>query len=788
MEQEELERNRNAVAAAAADVGEISSVETRDETLVGEASSDSLVTRSQVSKTGQLVRRTVLQNGRQVSVEEREEPASDNGAAARQLQQPQKRSRVYQIPSPFGIVEEPVATHGDSGRQSAAGGSRDDDKQAASPGRYSVEITDVTDEYAQLEKDRTVILPDSSDQVDDPLPEPVDEVVEIQEILDDMLPVSSVDQTQPDDDKLAASIVEVTEEEQTDIRETLVRQPSILHETLHEEVEEETDEATDKESLITELPSEPVAAPTTETEGGEIDWNILPEVDRHFEECFAGELANDQPVVSDEDDDKSTSSSSTSGSTDTTHLGSTSNSLEEVEVSVQPTPTSIQPEETLPVVEAETAPTNLAEKLSHNLLEDALKESISTTAQPETISEAVEQQPVVVLQEVQSSIPQIESIQLEKSPETDPVAVLPDDNIKPVDDPLLSSPSETVHPEVLVQEEIKVETITQPDQVVEREIVKSTPEVPELQDLITIDREKTEKYQSSESSDSSESEEEKQVIQLAEKVVDILPDIVNQLVKVEHSLVEEVSNKMDREEDGGDDAMEHRGSVAPTLGENTPGPPPPDGDAERELLEHVVRLAVSTAHPAMEGASVEDDEQTAQQAELNIQWQEIQSLLADRLDQLRQDASSSTHSSTVRYLATVTQVTVEESVEERIVKLQDNLAALKTAVQSREVVVIQRIVITIVRTVTEWLETIEYRVYTIKQTKSMERRTEQIQSLSEQVRVVEESLHTVKIGLLHFINFLYLKKYKSNILIQLFFISSKKLQKWRWRWSTKRRS
>ena len=735
MEQEELERNRNA-AVAASDVGEMT-VETRDEPLVGDASGDALVTRSQVPKTGQLVRRTVLQNGRQVSVEEREEPASDDGAAARQLQQPLKRSRVSQIPSPFGIVEEPIATHDNKadGRQ-AAGGSRDD-KANASPGRHSVEITDVTDEYAQSGEDQqAATLPESSDQVDKAQPEPVDEVVEIQEILDDVLPVSSGDITPPDDNKLAASVVEVTEEfEQTVVRETLVRQPSILRETLHEEVEDEAEaEATDKEPPITELPA---ASATTEAEGGEIDWNILPEVDRHFEECFAGELANDQPVVSDEDDDKSSfSSSSTSGSstsTDTTHLGSTTNSMEEVEVSAQPTPTSIQPEEMLPVVEAETS-ANLAEKLSHDVLEDALKESVSIPSQTEIVSEP-EEQPVAELQEMQSSIPQ--SIQLEKSPETDLVVVLPDDKNEPLDESLSSqSPTETVKPE-----EIKVEAITQPDQLVEQEIVQFIPEVTKSRNLI-VDREDI-KQQSSESSESS-SDEEEQVIQLAEKVVDILPDIVDQLVKVEQSLVESVVNqeepkKMDREED----AMEHRGSVAPTLGENSPGPPPPDGDAERALLEQVVRLAVSTAHPAMEAAVEEGEEQTAQQAELNIQWQEIQSLLADRLDQLRQDASSSTHSSTVRYLATVTQVTVEESVEERIVKLQDNLAALRTAVQSREVVVIQRIVITIVRTVTEWLETIEYRVYTIKQTKSMERRTEQIQSLSEQVRVVEESLHTV---------------------------------------------
>lgn len=234
------------------------------------------------------------------------------------------------------------------------------------------------------------------------------------------------------------------------------------------------------------------------------------------------------------------------------------------------------------------------------------------------------------------------------------------------------------------------------------------------------------------------------VVEMGEKILEILPDIVEQLSNIE-TLIEDVENNDDplersqsQEEEStkerGDEwntLTEHRESVAPTLGDNTTGPPVDDV----QMMEQVARLVSDRVAMG----------QAAQQKELDVEWQEIQNLLDSRLsDQVRQSANSSTQTSSVRYLATVTQVTVHETVEERTVKLNDNLAALKTAVQRREVVVIQQIVITIVRTVTEWLETIEYRVCTIKQTKSMERRTEQIKSLSEEVRVVEESLNTLE--------------------------------------------
>lgn len=133
------------------------------------------------------------------------------------------------------------------------------------------------------------------------------------------------------------------------------------------------------------------------------------------------------------------------------------------------------------------------------------------------------------------------------------------------------------------------------------------------------------------------------------------------------------------------------------------------------------------------------------QNDMMVQWKDIENMLAQRLDHLnRIRIHPTTQTSSVRYLATTTQITVNESVEERVVQLRDNLTTLKTAVMRKEVRVIQHVIITIVRTVTHWLETIEYRVYTIKQTDSIDRRIEEIHGLNEEIRIVEENLQTLK--------------------------------------------
>lgn len=59
------------------------------------------VTQSTVQKTAQVIRRTVFQNGRKISVEEQVQP---NESAAAISEQPSKRrtARPTQVPSPFG--------------------------------------------------------------------------------------------------------------------------------------------------------------------------------------------------------------------------------------------------------------------------------------------------------------------------------------------------------------------------------------------------------------------------------------------------------------------------------------------------------------------------------------------------------------------------------------------------------------------------------------------------------------------------------------------------------------
>lgn len=232
-----------------------------------------------------------------------------------------------------------------------------------------------------------------------------------------------------------------------------------------------------------------------------------------------------------------------------------------------------------------------------------------------------------------------------------------------------------------------------------------------------------------ERTESSEKEQdEASIVEIGVAVQSVLPGIIDQMVNIENLLADEADasgeaaqtqeeERMKEREDALGSLMEPRETVAPTLGENTTGPPSDSLLNAERSLEH-------------------------QLEELSTQWQEIQELLGQRGGDATAEAS--TQSSSVRYLATVTQVTVNETTEERVVKLNDNLAALQTAVRRREVVVIQRIVITIVRTVSEWLETIEYRICTVKQTNNIERRTELIQSLNEEVRIIEETLETLE--------------------------------------------
>ena len=232
---------------------------------------------------------------------------------------------------------------------------------------------------------------------------------------------------------------------------------------------------------------------------------------------------------------------------------------------------------------------------------------------------------------------------------------------------------------------------------------------------------------------------------LGQRILSMLPETVEKLATLElrlHDNTTQAEGSLQEIQPAHGDASEedqlnlprrevvtehilHRESESPTLGENTTGPPTDETAGADAFSDTTAKLVIS------------------QQREVEKQWQQVQQLLSSRLEQLER-AESTAQTSRIRFLATVTHTMVTESVEERIVQLQDNFNTLRTAISSRETVVIQRIIITIVRTVTEWLETIEYRICTIKQTKSIERKIEECKSLQEEVRVVEENLQQLE--------------------------------------------
>ncbi|ERL91660.1 hypothetical protein D910_08988 [Dendroctonus ponderosae] len=95
-------------------------------------------------------------------------------------------------------------------------------------------------------------------------------------------------------------------------------------------------------------------------------------------------------------------------------------------------------------------------------------------------------------------------------------------------------------------------------------------------------------------------------------------------------------------------------------------------------------------------------------SEVDIRWTQAQTL--ERMRNL-QNAQKTTHLSSVLYLATLNEIIVDESVEQRKINVEENISSLKEAVQRADVNMIQQSVITTVETITTWLETIEYRIY-----------------------------------------------------------------------------
>jgi len=703
------------------------------------------ITQSTVQKTAQVIRRTVFQNGREISVEEQVQP---NEPAAPISEQASKRRAVRptQVPSPFGVVEEPTYPEEYEAQQA---------KESS-----SVEITDVTDHYIGIQS--------ATDEAVGGTPPVTDQIMEIHEVIE----VVQVVEEKP----LGSNdIVEVSHDPVADDH-PIQRQPSQLFETLHENEEDEMDHKEEDPTLLNILEEKvtiQVAYQEPQLSSSEIQ--MLPRDEQ---------IQDDKKTLS----RASSTSSDSSVSTGITiiepegiHQDAAQTMLEDTTVinnqeadleAAKPIYTDTQqmddkttsnegPSEVAKIV---ITTTSLGQELSatSNLPEEEFCQAEQIT---ETASPATNESPSDVIHVLMTTT----SPEQEQSISSN----LPDEKLGPANqdtevlspttqEPIIENTEIKFVPESVELEEDQVQTTPIESSSIDtlandNQILTEEGRRFVLDDIIPsslVSEEMSTKTQtpstsSEEDSDSSSShkdygdqkEDLTPVVELAEKLIETLPNIIDQLTDMDNALVnegaEEQLSQLKEEEltkerdDARGTLIEHRASVAPTLGDNTPGPPVNDDDGL--VLEELEAQIIS-----------EQVAETAEEEELKVQWQEIQELLADRLDQLRQGASSSTHTSSVRYLATVTQVTVNESVEERVVKLNDNLEALKTAVQRKEVVVIQRIVITIVRTVTEWLETIEYRVCTIKQTTSMDRRIEQIHSLSEEVRVVEETLHTLE--------------------------------------------
>lgn len=130
--------------------------------------------------------------------------------------------------------------------------------------------------------------------------------------------------------------------------------------------------------------------------------------------------------------------------------------------------------------------------------------------------------------------------------------------------------------------------------------------------------------------------------------------------------------------------------------------------------------------------------------DLDIRWSHTQAL--ERAKNL-QNARKTTHLSVVLYLATLHEVVTEESIEQRNTNVQENLKALKEAVEKRDVVEIQQTIITTVETITTWLETIEYRIYVNRQQTAdgpSKERVQEFNDLKEEIGNIESKVEELQ--------------------------------------------
>lgn len=169
-------------------------------------------------------------------------------------------------------------------------------------------------------------------------------------------------------------------------------------------------------------------------------------------------------------------------------------------------------------------------------------------------------------------------------------------------------------------------------------------------------------------------------------------------------------------------------SILPNISDSPPTPP---------------EYAVSTWKPTETSVAT----QPATLNELNIRWNQTQSL--ERIKNL-QNAKRTTHLSSILYIATLNEVLIDQSIEQRNNDVEQNLSVLRQAVQRGDVTQIQQTVIITVETITTWLETIEYRIYQSKQQTAdgpSKERVEEFNNLKQEIAIIENKVDDLQLVL-----------------------------------------
>lgn len=130
--------------------------------------------------------------------------------------------------------------------------------------------------------------------------------------------------------------------------------------------------------------------------------------------------------------------------------------------------------------------------------------------------------------------------------------------------------------------------------------------------------------------------------------------------------------------------------------------------------------------------------------EMLIKWNQTQAI--ERAKNL-QNARNTTHLSDVLYLATLSEVITDESIEQKSNDVQQSLNTLQEAVTKQDIVVVQQTIITTVETITTWLKTIEYRIYLNRQQTEEGPSVEKLQrfkNLKQEIANIESSVNTLQ--------------------------------------------